>query len=554
MDKWDIILPHRLLINSALKKASEDTKTKIDEYRAEFEERLNKSESEISQAKEDIEKKLKSVKLKLEDELKKDRQEMDQIATEIELYVNTFLERTRLFNVRKLNNKKIELLNEEWRFLSNQMRTLSEEIELLKKRQEELTSLCDISEFVRVSVLSEHEMKVSATDDVKSLLEKITNTINSLDEDDSLEIRALLKLREIIQEKSEYLYSVQYVTWVIQQKIQYSKQLTLERDKTQKAQHEIKNENNSITEEISKKTHELENISKKIRYYWLIPIVYAKADKSYFYKQKSHRFDALNEALAELKDMSERHSDNQSRWQSLQKDVEDARTDIDDIKDSIRKCDQICNEWMEKKTFIFNLCKKFDTPLIAPKQRLDEKNIIIERLKEIQLIREEGLAEAERTYKYMCDSIRDEYDRKIKDVAANIENQRELFIKKTEKIELYKKKVRGAEQELKTVKNKDKRFVLVKLISEDSGVLQAKRYLESVRRSLDSIIKEKDAISSCLEKLEIEKAKLPEEKKIALDGCKKIVLKPTAKELLEESKLKMLQEYNENSKVKKHEN
>lgn len=558
MDKWDIIVPHRLLINRSLKKASDDTKKSIAEYKAKFENELRKSEEEIAQAQEEINSKLKKAKQKLEEELKSNRLELDNIVNAVTLYVNNYLERARLYKVRELNNKKIELLNEKIQFLSEQLKTISEEIDILKVRQEELVSLCDVRDIIQLVSLSDHELDLSLDDNVRILLDKITAIINKLDRDNLLELRALVKLRKIVQERSEYFTAVQYVVWVIQQKKQYKNQLYLEREEAKRNNSQLKKENITLTAEISEKTRLLEDIAREIRYYWLKPIVYIKAEKSYFYKQKSRKYDELNEIKSQLKDMSDRHVDDQSRWQMLQRELSEVKSDIDSIKSVTpqkkEEWKQCNDKWVEKKTFIIDLCKKHETPLILSKQDVDENNIIKKRLEEFKVIREEGLKAAERVYKFSYDNINSAYDAKMKALNEHIDSQNKLLKKKNEEIILLKKKVSEAEQDLKLYKQIDNRFILVKLVSEDSSVTKAKKLLESRRRTLKLTIEAKDMMIEQLMKFESEKVKLPSEREAELKKCKKVVLRPTSEELLEESKLELLLEDIKNdNRVKKNE-
>ena len=103
MDKWDIIVPHRLLINRSLKKASDDTKKSIAEYKAKFENELRKSEEEIAQAQEEINSKLKKAKQKLEEE---NRQKAAEIIEE----ANAKFMEGDILVMPKTNNDMLSLL------------------------------------------------------------------------------------------------------------------------------------------------------------------------------------------------------------------------------------------------------------------------------------------------------------------------------------------------------------------------------------------------------------------------------------------------------------
>ena len=53
MSAWDIVLPHRLLVNRSLRKASADLRTRIYEYKTDYELTIERCSAEIEQARAD---------------------------------------------------------------------------------------------------------------------------------------------------------------------------------------------------------------------------------------------------------------------------------------------------------------------------------------------------------------------------------------------------------------------------------------------------------------------------------------------------------------------
>lgn len=539
MDISYFVMPHRILINGSLRRASSNTKNKIDAYNIEFERKIKKCEAELKQAEEGVQKSLAEVKNNLEEELKKDRLELEDIANEIVAYINTYFERTRLYTVRKLNSNKINIIEEKRQFVSEQVRLISEEVEILKKRQAELSTMCKVDDFIQLALYSGHELDLDIDDDVDKLLSKVSEAIKELNDESIIEKKALLKLRDIIQERSEYLSSVQYISWVIRQKIQYRKQLLSEKEEAQKNRQQLISENSAMNEEIARISEELGKKAKRIRYYWVKPLVYIKAEKSYFYSKLAK----IKSVKAELSELSESRSNDQDRWARLQNELESAKADIEkNVRAKSKEdWDPLIKPWSDMRSFVFELCKKYEAPLMSPKQEIDENNLIQERLDEIQQIKEEGLAAAERQYKYEYEAIEAEFDRKLSDLTADISALNQLLHKKNEDIISYRKKIQVSEQDIKLCRKADSRFFLAKLISEDSDVSKVKAYKASLQRSLADAITSKDAMSSQLISLEADKTKSTEEKEIALKKCRKVVLRPTSEELLEEYMLELLQ-------------
>ena len=58
MDISYFVMPHRILINGSLRRASSNTKKKIDAYNIEFERKIKKCEAELKQAEEGVQKSL----------------------------------------------------------------------------------------------------------------------------------------------------------------------------------------------------------------------------------------------------------------------------------------------------------------------------------------------------------------------------------------------------------------------------------------------------------------------------------------------------------------
>ena len=69
---WDKILPHRLLVNHSLRKASEGLRSRVDDYQLEYNREIERCTAEIEQAKADKDRDFENVKSSLINELSKD--------------------------------------------------------------------------------------------------------------------------------------------------------------------------------------------------------------------------------------------------------------------------------------------------------------------------------------------------------------------------------------------------------------------------------------------------------------------------------------------------
>ena len=72
MSGWDYIMPHRLLVNRSLRKASDNLRLHIDEYQLKYDREIERYTAEIEQAKAEKESAFESAKSSLINELSKD--------------------------------------------------------------------------------------------------------------------------------------------------------------------------------------------------------------------------------------------------------------------------------------------------------------------------------------------------------------------------------------------------------------------------------------------------------------------------------------------------
>ena len=72
MSGWDYIMPHRLLVNRSLRKASENLRLHINEHQFKYDREIERCTAEIEKAKAEKDSAFESVKSLLINELSKD--------------------------------------------------------------------------------------------------------------------------------------------------------------------------------------------------------------------------------------------------------------------------------------------------------------------------------------------------------------------------------------------------------------------------------------------------------------------------------------------------
>ncbi len=91
----------------------------------------------------------------------------------------------------------------------------------------------------------------------------------------------MLRLKLIIQERSDYLPAIQYISWIIRIKLQFKRQLLTKRSSIRKEQISLRAEATSVKNDIRTETGKLELLAETVRYYWAKPIAYLNADICY---------------------------------------------------------------------------------------------------------------------------------------------------------------------------------------------------------------------------------------------------------------------------------
>lgn len=567
MAVWDYILPHRLLINRALRKEAQGLHSRIDSFQIEYEKRVEQCHDELQKAKAESEESLEQYKKSLIQALQAEKDTLQEIAQDIILYVENYLQRKYLSLICEIKNQEIQIIEEDVSFLSKQMKIIGKEIAILKSRQDELTSFTNVDDVIQLSSYSDYELCFTPEDDAKSILQKVNEAINSFDSDHKIEKTALVRLRGIVQERSEYLATIQYIGWLIQQKILFSKQLFAKRASIRGRKEELEKDIQIIVCEIQDLSIIIDNAADKIRSFWAKPMAYINADNAYAVQEKRQKRQELQDKIQERKDkkaarqdaddelrrMADDHSSDQYRWNqlkeekrdlsskinSLQTEIEDLRSEIDELDKDIKSRDGIRQEWIEKSKKVFALCEHHGAPLGKENYLADEKRIITSRLAVIQGIREEGKKEAEQLCKQQQSEIRKKYNARIAEIEGKTASL-EASLEKTRSLceELEQRKL-AAKKELDIAKSNDKRVFFIKIFSETEQVSDAKRKLESERTQLSDTIKQKSALEKQIDQLKKQKEKEEQNLIAELNQCRPVYLKPSVAEIKEEKKLQL---------------
>ncbi|SHI60225.1 hypothetical protein SAMN02745229_03345 [Butyrivibrio fibrisolvens DSM 3071] len=538
MSVWDYVMPHRLLINKSLRKEAEGLRVRVDAYQIEYDRRVEECQEELNRVEAERQEKLLHFRDSLEEELQGERSFLESVAQDITSYADAYLHRNYLFQMRDIKRKQIEILQEDNDFLSNQMILIGEEIDNLRERQRELTSFTDVKDIIRLISLSGYKISFEEEDDAKKLLDKVSEAISSCELGQDSERFALVRLKGIIQERSEYLPTISYIAWVIQQKIQFSKQLSDKRSGVRDTQTAVRQEIKQIEDNIKSTSEKLESIAKRIRFYWAHPITYLSADISYAYKEKSETGNQLRDVGEELHNMASLHSDDQDKWERLQCERRYLSSEMDALRDSISSKKKERSQWFEKRDYIFKICKKYGVLLIPDKKnQTDEDCIIADRLVELNEIRTEGVAEAKKKCEQEKLEIISRYNEARTELEEEVSSVENKIIQLAAEYDGTATKVSSAEKKVKQIKDGDDRFFLVKIFSETPGLDSARKAVSLLKKELAIIGKNKADAEKKANEIKDKIAELDKKHERDLRSCIPRALRPTAAEAREEKKL-----------------
>lgn len=599
MSAWDYIMPHRLLINKSLRKTSQELRDRVEAYQIEFDRRLEDCKADLQRAEDNKNKELEAFKAVLIQELSDERQVLEEIQESIVQYVDCFFYRAYLYQLIEIQKRQNDIFHEDYVFLSGQMRLIDDEIVLLRERQNELTAFTRVDDIIQLATLTGYDLDFQSTDDAKQLLGKISNAIETYAGEDRVEKFALLRLKTIIQERSEYLPTINYISWVIRIKSQFRKQLYVKRSDIKKEQAVLRDEMTSTKNETRTLTDRMELLAKNVRYYWAKPITCINTDICYAYielkeekdrvrnrvpslkRERKDLIDKKRSAVSEIRNKKKKHKDacgelrdmkdsySYDRWKkdSLKRELDDLSSDIDSLSsdidhysseieslssdiDSLESAvkrsqatidskKDLRKQWKSRRKRIVQLIKRYDKHFRSDRiiEETDEIDIIIVRINEIQEIREAGAAEAQSVYEQEIEEINRLHEEKVREFAAKKLNLETRLQHAEAEYSKCAQRVSSAEKRLEASKNEDDRFGFVKLFSESPAVIAAKAELEKAREALATAKKTKAAVVSMINELEDESESETKAFSEQLENCKPRYLRPTGEEQREEKKL-----------------
>ncbi|MCM1175275.1 MAG: hypothetical protein NC341_09515 [Blautia sp.] len=357
-------LPHRLLINRSLSRASADLRSHIRTYEIEYEQKTEQCSLEIEQAKADKDRAFEQARQSFLHELSKDAEFFQTVRPGLMAYTDLFLRRQCLRRIYEVKMLQKQTLNEYRVFLREQMNLISEEIAILEERKDRLTAQAGIDDIRELIELTGCGLTVSENDNALSLLGQISELAKDYGESDRFAAQALQKLRSLLQERVELLPVIQYVSWTIEQKKQQHRQL-YHGDHCRVIE-QIRNSGKELKEldqTIKSLNHSLGERAGAVRACWEKPIAQLNAQLDSFYKEKSGLISEVKEAGRQIESMKREGSNDSDTWDRLWRKKKELKAEIEQIGEEILLLKEELDQWHKRRLALYTLCRENHVPL-----------------------------------------------------------------------------------------------------------------------------------------------------------------------------------------------
>jgi len=489
MSVWDYIIPHRLLINKSLRREANHLKDEIDYYQAAYEEKIEECERELKSAATEMEQNIQEFQETLIYELKCHEKFLSNIKENIEIYASAYFHNNFLKAKYEVLALQCDLSKENEDFLSKQITLIDEEVDILQQRKNELVAKTDVGDIVSLLSSSNPNIKIDSMIDAQELLDYISMLVEDCEEQS--EKRALLKLRSIVHERTEYLPMIHYITWLIHQKESYRRHLAGKRYKIRKENKRIKAELIALQTEIRKIKKDMAEQAKAIRYFWAVPITDLNIEIDESYRAFKRTVAAKKDVSYELRQMKDEHSNDSYRWNRLIMDQEELNQALSQWNEYIDLKKEERREWHERKNEVFSFFKNNNIYLFpinyfkeGEERKTDEECIIEERLVSYIELRNKKMLEAKSAYEDECRSIRESYEKELRDIdlkKARLEIRlTPLLVQQKDAMDVVNQKTKT----LETVKAADTRMFWEKIFSDTPELSKARREASSAQHTL----------------------------------------------------------------------
>lgn len=382
------VIPHRLAINQSLRKEAEKLRAHIDEFQKKYEEQYQAYNSEL-------EKETKAINLKLEranegllSDLLQEADNLNDVSEAVEAYIPLYFGRQLLYKSWYLNSLLQKSIDEYIGILTDQMSEIGNEISQLEERKELLSRQANVNDIIKLIMISGCMIEVSEYDDASKLLALTSKQYTELSDEDIIQRHTLLNLRTLLEERVSFLDQVKYISWVIEQKRQWSKELKTIRNKLETESNILSTEAKEFIKKINESTKEIERLAFEIKESLDNPIEEIEADIQDCYsrieslkRDKENKYREKEDVQEEIESMKAEHSSDSWKWEKLHRERRDLSDEIKRLNEERNEVFSKINElksqkasWCRMRNDTYDIFKEYSVVLITDGQIIKAGN------------------------------------------------------------------------------------------------------------------------------------------------------------------------------------
>ena len=462
MIKIEDFIPHRQLINHALRKASNDLKVQISVYQTRYEQKMAECKKEIEGELARKNQHFEKIKQAYIEQIKSECAALESTQAIFFKYVDGYRE-LQILRFRKGKvGQEIALRKEHCDFLKEQMRMIDEDIAILAERKDILAKQCDVEDIKALIQLSQSDIECLSSDDAKSLLDKVTSIIRGSEETNET-TRSLFRLRTILHGRAEYLPVIQYVSWLIKQKEELKRELKNSINSLQAERKDLFALKDELDNQINSKNQVLEEYAIEVRNIWAKPLADILIEEARVITERSQYRNLIAEITAE--------GSSDDRW-------DDTWNSINRItKQILPQLTSARNQWKCYRKNIFEFLKKNNIYLLTSKDcPNDEKRVLNKRKNELlALIEQLTMA---------CEQEKDKKKAELSVKLADIEQRIKLL--QTQETQI-KQRLTNANKDIDLAEKRDSRGFFARIWSDSYDVMKAKEKKTAISRELGHV-------------------------------------------------------------------
>lgn len=557
-------LPHRLLANHFLRIEGERYRADYEKAKKEYEENRQKCIQEIEAAEEDANKRIENAVHSINKQLSADADGLQSLRDDLRAYTQLFFKHRVLITKCDSYRAEKNLLVVHRRFLERQMSIIGEEVDELEKLKDNLAQRAGVDDIIELLSLSGFEVPDAVPPSAKSLLNWTNAQINQI-EGYSIEKATLKKLKRTIQEREDLVPVITYIGWVIEQKINLSKECKRERDGIYSFLPTVVEQLQQCEQELVESELQLNQQAQNVRYYWAKPLMPIQAAISYLSTQKTKIESAKKELIREIKpqrdeknkcwkaiqEMKAQKSDDDYKWRQLnndyaehkdatdklQKEIDDCVAKTKSIDLELQKKQDESNYWEGIANRIYDLQKSNHARLVGSKRGIesDEFILLCNRLSELEEIAAQDEKSAKEKHDADVADTTDKKDAALGKIAKQISWQDEVLRKADSAFKAANSSLIKAQEE-----DKKSRNTLARILFKSDAVKKAEKWNE------ESAVQKQQALD-ILNKLQEEYIATEQWYDQKIQDIPLIRTRPTCEEKVEREKLEIRKAYLLNS-------